>query len=81
MTTHNILQQTDLATCPVLHGSELLSDLSPIEHVWDIIRHHLSALLQSHSEDELCRVVEREKASIPLHAIRTLIINFNEIDG
>ncbi|UYV84127.1 hypothetical protein LAZ67_X001268 [Cordylochernes scorpioides] len=35
-------------------------DLSPIEHVWDIIGRRLHALPQPRSEDELWQVVERE---------------------
>ncbi|UYV64576.1 hypothetical protein LAZ67_3001226 [Cordylochernes scorpioides] len=35
-------------------------DLSPIEHVWDIIGRRLHALPQPRSEDELWQMVERE---------------------
>ncbi|UYV82352.1 hypothetical protein LAZ67_21001769 [Cordylochernes scorpioides] len=48
-------------------------DLSPIEHVWDIIGRRLHALPQSRSEDELWQMVEREWNAIPQDAIRTLI--------
>ncbi|UYV83923.1 hypothetical protein LAZ67_X000614 [Cordylochernes scorpioides] len=48
-------------------------DLSPIEHVWDIIGRRLHALPQPCSEDELWRMVEREWRAIPQDAIRTLI--------
>ncbi|UYV65892.1 hypothetical protein LAZ67_3005828, partial [Cordylochernes scorpioides] len=48
-------------------------DLSPIEHVWDIIGRRLHALPQPHSEDELWQMVEREWRAIPQDAIRTLI--------
>ncbi|UYV84561.1 hypothetical protein LAZ67_X002615 [Cordylochernes scorpioides] len=48
-------------------------DLSPIEHVWDIIGRRLHALLQPRSEDELWQMVEREWRAIPQDAIRTLI--------
>ncbi|UYV75306.1 Transposase [Cordylochernes scorpioides] len=48
-------------------------DLSPIEHVWDIIGRRLHALPQPRSEDELWQMVEREWRAIPLDAIRTLI--------
>ncbi|UYV72100.1 hypothetical protein LAZ67_9001809 [Cordylochernes scorpioides] len=48
-------------------------DLSPIEHVWDIIGRRLHALPQPRSEDELWQMVEREWRSIPQDAIRTLI--------
>ncbi|UYV84064.1 hypothetical protein LAZ67_X001034 [Cordylochernes scorpioides] len=48
-------------------------DLSPIEHVWDIIERRLHALPQSRSEDELWQMVEREWRAIPQDAIRTLI--------
>ncbi|UYV63365.1 hypothetical protein LAZ67_2003861 [Cordylochernes scorpioides] len=48
-------------------------ELSPIEHVWDIIRRRLHALPQPRSEDELWQMVEREWRAIPQDAIRTLI--------
>ncbi|UYV70835.1 hypothetical protein LAZ67_8000785 [Cordylochernes scorpioides] len=48
-------------------------DLSPIEHVWDIIGCRLHALPQPRSEDELWQMVEREWRAIPQDAIRTLI--------
>ncbi|UYV76482.1 hypothetical protein LAZ67_14000575 [Cordylochernes scorpioides] len=48
-------------------------DLSPIEHVWDIIGRRLNALPQPRSEDELWQMVEREWRAIPQDAIRTLI--------
>ncbi|UYV78495.1 LSAMP [Cordylochernes scorpioides] len=48
-------------------------DLSPIEHVWDIIGRRLHALRQPRSEDELWQMVEREWRAIPQDAIRTLI--------
>ncbi|UYV77475.1 hypothetical protein LAZ67_15001152 [Cordylochernes scorpioides] len=48
-------------------------DLSPIEHVWDIIIRRLHALPQPRSEDELWQMVEREWRAIPQDAIRTLI--------
>ncbi|UYV64847.1 hypothetical protein LAZ67_3002151 [Cordylochernes scorpioides] len=48
-------------------------DLSPIEHVWDIIGRRLHALPQPRSEDELWQMVEREWKAIPQDAIRTLI--------
>ncbi|UYV83509.1 hypothetical protein LAZ67_23001272 [Cordylochernes scorpioides] len=48
-------------------------DLSPIEHVWDIIGRRLHALPQPRSEDELWQMVEREWRAIPQNAIRTLI--------
>ncbi|UYV76119.1 K02A2.6-like [Cordylochernes scorpioides] len=48
-------------------------DLSPIEHVWDIIGRRLHALPQPRSEDELWQMVEREWSAIPQDAIRTLI--------
>ncbi|UYV81986.1 hypothetical protein LAZ67_21000298 [Cordylochernes scorpioides] len=48
-------------------------DLSPIEHVWDIIERRLHALPQPASEDELWQMVEREWRAIPQDAIRTLI--------
>ncbi|UYV61902.1 hypothetical protein LAZ67_1007025 [Cordylochernes scorpioides] len=48
-------------------------DLSPIEHVWDIIGRRLHALPQPRSEDELWQMVEREWRAISQNAIRTLI--------
>ncbi|UYV81606.1 hypothetical protein LAZ67_20001679 [Cordylochernes scorpioides] len=48
-------------------------DLSPIEHVWDIIGRRLHALPQPRSEDELWQMVEREWRAIIQDAIRTLI--------
>ncbi|UYV73743.1 USP2 [Cordylochernes scorpioides] len=48
-------------------------DLSPIEHVWDIIGRRLHALPQPRSEDEMWQMVEREWRAIPQDAIRTLI--------
>ncbi|UYV75297.1 Transposase [Cordylochernes scorpioides] len=48
-------------------------DLSPIEHVWDIIGRRLHALPQPRSEAELWQMVEREWRAIPQDAIRTLI--------
>ncbi|UYV83652.1 hypothetical protein LAZ67_23001896 [Cordylochernes scorpioides] len=48
-------------------------DLSPIEHVWDIIVRRLHALPQPRSEDELWQMVEREWRASPQDAIRTLI--------
>ncbi|UYV80064.1 hypothetical protein LAZ67_18001570 [Cordylochernes scorpioides] len=48
-------------------------DLSPIEHVWDIIGRRLHALPQPRSEDELWQMVEREWRAIPQDAIHTLI--------
>ncbi|UYV83518.1 PLEKHH1 [Cordylochernes scorpioides] len=48
-------------------------DLSPIEHVWDIIGRRLHALPQPRSEDELWQMVEREWRAIPQDAIPTLI--------
>ncbi|UYV69438.1 K02A2.6-like, partial [Cordylochernes scorpioides] len=48
-------------------------DLSPIEHVWDIIGRRLHTLPQARSEDELWQMVEREWRAIPQDAIRTLI--------
>ncbi|UYV66325.1 hypothetical protein LAZ67_4001331, partial [Cordylochernes scorpioides] len=48
-------------------------DLSPIEHVLDIIGRRLHALPQPRSEDELWQMVETEWRAIPQDAIRTLI--------
>ncbi|UYV74907.1 hypothetical protein LAZ67_12001763 [Cordylochernes scorpioides] len=48
-------------------------DLSPIEHVWEIIGRRLHALPQPRSEDELWQMVEREWRAIPEDVIRSLI--------
>ncbi|KFM57473.1 Transposable element Tcb1 transposase, partial [Stegodyphus mimosarum] len=48
-------------------------DLSPIEHVWDVIGRRLQILPLPRSEDELRQMVEREWRSIPQDTIRTLI--------
>ncbi|UYV70282.1 hypothetical protein LAZ67_7002362 [Cordylochernes scorpioides] len=48
-------------------------DLSPIEHVWDIIGRRLHALPQPRSEDELWQMVERDWRATPQDSIRTLI--------
>ncbi|UYV62913.1 hypothetical protein LAZ67_2002437 [Cordylochernes scorpioides] len=48
-------------------------DLSPIEHVWDIIGRRLHALPQPRSEDELWQMVEREWRANPQDAIHSLI--------
>ncbi|UYV73402.1 hypothetical protein LAZ67_10003056 [Cordylochernes scorpioides] len=48
-------------------------DISPNEHVWDIIGRRLHALPQPRSEDELWQMIEREWRAIPQDAIRTLI--------
>ena len=48
-------------------------DLSPIEHVWDVIGRRLQTLPLPRSEDELWQMVEREWRAIPQDTIRTLI--------
>ncbi|UYV83897.1 hypothetical protein LAZ67_X000552 [Cordylochernes scorpioides] len=48
-------------------------NLSPIEHVWNIIGRRLHALPQPRSEDELWQMVEREWRAIPQEAIHNLI--------
>ncbi|UYV80621.1 MBOAT7 [Cordylochernes scorpioides] len=48
-------------------------DLSPIEHVWDIIGRRLHALPQPRSEDELWQMVEREWRAIPQDAIHDVM--------
>lgn len=48
-------------------------DLSPIEHIWDVIGRHLQTLPVLHSEDELWQMVDREWRAIPQEAIRALI--------
>ncbi|UYV84267.1 hypothetical protein LAZ67_X001708 [Cordylochernes scorpioides] len=49
-------------------------DLSPIEHVWDIIGRRLHALPQPRSEDELWQMFEREWRAIPQDAIRKSVL-------
>ncbi|KFM57799.1 Transposable element Tc1 transposase, partial [Stegodyphus mimosarum] len=49
------------------------SDLSPIEHVWDVIGRRLQTLPLPRSEDELWQMVEREWKAIPQDTICTLI--------
>ncbi|UYV76777.1 hypothetical protein LAZ67_14001997 [Cordylochernes scorpioides] len=59
-------------------------DLSPIEHVWDIIGRRLHALPQPRSEDELWQMVEREWRAIPQDAIRmrdTALIYWRRVRG
>ncbi|UYV78480.1 hypothetical protein LAZ67_16001679, partial [Cordylochernes scorpioides] len=58
---------------PMLPWPPYSPELSPIEHVWDIIGRRLHALPQPRSEDELWQMVEREWRAIPQDAIRTLI--------
>ncbi|GFX24790.1 transposable element Tcb1 transposase [Trichonephila clavipes] len=48
-------------------------DLSPIEHVWDVIGRHLQTLPLPHTNDPLRQMVEREWRTIPQDTIRTLI--------
>ncbi|UYV65644.1 hypothetical protein LAZ67_3004944 [Cordylochernes scorpioides] len=75
----NARQHTARISQQALQDVQMLSwppyspDLSPIEHVWDIIGRRLHALPQPRSEDELWQMVEREWRAIPQDAIRTLI--------
>ncbi|UYV72410.1 Transposase [Cordylochernes scorpioides] len=66
--SHQALQDVQMLPWPPYSP-----DLSPIEHVWDIIGRRLHALPQPRSEDELWQMVEREWRAIPQDAIRTLI--------
>ncbi|UYV82334.1 Transposase [Cordylochernes scorpioides] len=70
--TARISQET-LQDVQMLPWPPYSPDLSPIEHVWDIIGGRLHALPQPRSEDELWQMVEREWRAIPQDAIRTLI--------
>ncbi|UYV71386.1 hypothetical protein LAZ67_8002914 [Cordylochernes scorpioides] len=70
--TARIIQQA-LQDVQMLPWPPYSPDLSPIEHVWDIIERRLRALPQPRSEDELWQMVEREWRAIPQDAIRTLI--------
>ncbi|UYV82730.1 hypothetical protein LAZ67_22000686 [Cordylochernes scorpioides] len=67
------ISQQALQDVPMLPWPPYSPDLSPIEHVWDIIGRRLHALPQPRSEDELWQMVEREWRAIPQDAIRTLI--------
>lgn len=48
-------------------------DLSPIEHVWDLIGRRLQTLPQPRTDDQLWQMVDREWRTIPQDTIRTLI--------
>ncbi|GFT02523.1 transposable element Tcb1 transposase [Trichonephila clavipes] len=50
-----------------------LPDLSPIEHVWDVIGRRLQTLPLPRTNDPLWQMVEREWRTIPQDTIRTLI--------
>ncbi|UYV66382.1 hypothetical protein LAZ67_4001500 [Cordylochernes scorpioides] len=67
------ISQQALQDVQMLPWAPYSPDLSPIEHVWDIIGRRLHALPQPRSEDELWQMVEREWRAIPQDAIRTLI--------
>ncbi|UYV81979.1 hypothetical protein LAZ67_21000289, partial [Cordylochernes scorpioides] len=67
------IRQQALQDVQMLPWPPYSPDLSPIEHVWDIIGRRLHALPQPRSEDELWQMVEREWRAIPQDAIRTLI--------
>ncbi|UYV71010.1 K02A2.6-like [Cordylochernes scorpioides] len=67
------ISQQALQDVQMLPWPPYYPDLSPIEHVWDIIGRRLHALPQPRSEDELWQMVEREWRAIPQDAIRTLI--------
>ncbi|UYV65046.1 Transposase [Cordylochernes scorpioides] len=67
------ISQQALQDVQMLPWPPFSPDLSPIEHVWDIIGRRLHALPQPRSEDELWQMVEREWRAIPQDAIRTLI--------
>ncbi|UYV82264.1 Transposase [Cordylochernes scorpioides] len=70
--TDRICQQA-LQDVQMLPWPPYSPDLSPIEHVWDIIGRRLHALPQPRSEDELWQMVEKEWRAIPQDAIRILI--------
>ncbi|UYV74358.1 hypothetical protein LAZ67_11003208 [Cordylochernes scorpioides] len=67
------ISQQALQDVQMLPWPPYSSDLSTIEHVWDIIGRRLHSLPQPRSEDELWQMVEREWRAIPQDAIRTLI--------
>ncbi|UYV75324.1 hypothetical protein LAZ67_12003495, partial [Cordylochernes scorpioides] len=67
------ISQQALQDVQMLPWPPYYPDLSPIEHVWEIIGRRLHALPQPRSEDELWQRVEREWRAIPQDAIRTLI--------
>ncbi|UYV66997.1 hypothetical protein LAZ67_4003618, partial [Cordylochernes scorpioides] len=67
------ISQQALQDVQMLPRPPYYPDLSPIEHVWDIIGRRLHALPQPRSKDELWQMVEREWRAIPQDAIRTPI--------
>ncbi|GFT97298.1 transposable element Tc1 transposase [Trichonephila clavipes] len=48
-------------------------DLSPIEHVWDVIGRRLQTLPLTRTNGQPWKMVEREWRTIPQDTIRTLI--------
>ena len=67
------ISQHALQGTQVLPWPPVSPDLSPIEHVWDVIGRRLRALPPPRLEDELWQMVDREWAAIPQDTIRTLI--------
>ncbi|GFX40518.1 transposable element Tc1 transposase [Trichonephila clavipes] len=57
----------------MLPGPAYSPDLSPIEHVWDVIGRYLQTLPLPRTNDQLWQMVEREWRTIPQDTIRTLI--------
>ncbi|GFX61215.1 transposable element Tc1 transposase [Trichonephila clavipes] len=64
---------TLLASPNMLYEVYRSPDLSPIEHVWDIIRCRLQTLPLPRTNDQLWQMVQREWRTIPQDTIRTLI--------
>lgn len=57
----------------MLPWSAYSSDLSPMEHIWYVIGHHLDILPLPHSEYELFQMFDTKWRAIPQEAIRSLI--------
>lgn len=66
------ISQNALQGTQVLPWPPVSPDLSPIEHVWDVIGRRLRALPPPRSEDELWSMVNTEWTSVPQETIRTL---------
>ncbi|GFX68156.1 transposable element Tcb2 transposase [Trichonephila clavipes] len=75
----NAHPHTDRISQHALRGVQMLPwpayspDLSPIEHVWDVIGRRLQTLPLPRTNDQLWQMVEREWRTIPQDTIRTLI--------
>ncbi|MBJ3377337.1 hypothetical protein JGC18_24850 [Salmonella enterica subsp. enterica serovar Typhimurium] len=68
-----IISRQALQGTPMLPSQPLSPELSPIEHLWDVIGRRLRDLPQPQSDDDLWRMVESIWLSIPQVTIRTLM--------